>query len=378
MAEELLRYSIDLNGSITNGIAGKANNIKLFFFDYDGKQVDGITIAQAEKIAELDPDIKFYFVDGDGETQEYTIEEVKKLDPIKATTPSNTGESSCSKKAGPQTCGPPKVSFDVIGGGIAPKANAIVSPTSSSIIAFDIVSPGSQLSAPPRVNINDECGNGDGANARAVTRPSPTNPQKQEIQRIVVTSPGNGYLPYPNGSTGGSGAVFTNPGQCYVITAQGTYYSVKPGSNPILNEGDELICPQPPPTPQSPEFIPPNPYVAVPNSPVRPVYKVALAIDVIEVVRPGFGYKPTDKIVIEPANGAKLNPVYTDTGELNRVEVLDPGIGFDDFPVIYIESDSGYNAELIPVFKTIREEEIPIEVSPDITLISVIDCVGKV
>lgn len=388
MAEELLRYSLDLSGSLSQGSSGKDNNIRLFFFDYDGKKVENITIAQAEVIAKLDSEVQFYYVNGDGETQETSVADAKKLDPIKSTTPSKTGESSCSQQAGPQTCGPPKVVFDLNGPGIKPQANVIVSPVSSSIIAVDVINNGAQMTSTPRVNFEDQCGNGDGASGKAIMQPSPTNPNRQEVVRVVITSPGNGYIPSPNGSTGGSGRVFTSPGECYVKTVQGTYYPVLRGANVILNDGDELICPQPPTTTKSPEFTSPNPFIPSAPSPPspgvprpatqQPTYKVALQVDTIEVFRPGFGYKPTDEIVIEPSNGAVLKPIYTETGELNRVEVLNPGIGFDDFPLIYIESDSGYNAEIVPVFKAIREEDIPVDVPKDITLISVVDCVGKV
>ena len=46
--------------------------------------------------------------------------------------------------------------------------------------------------------------------------------------------------------------------------------------------------------------------------------------------------------------------------------------------IIYIDSDTGYNAKLMPVFKVNRvgEEIAPEEVSAGAVL-SVIDCVGK-
>jgi hypothetical protein len=51
--------------------------------------------------------------------------------------------------------------------------------------------------------------------------------------------------------------------------------------------------------------------------------------------------------------------------------------GFDARPRIFVDSDSGYNAELIPVFKVIQvDPEAPPPAGTKI--ISVVDCVGKI
>ena len=65
-------------------------------------------------------------------------------------------------------------------------------------------------------------------------------------------------------------------------------------------------------------------------------------------------------------------------GSIIGVDVINGGIGFTEDPDIYIESDTGYNAKLMPVFKVNRvgEEIAPEEVSAGAVL-SVIDCVGK-
>ena len=58
----------------------------------------------------------------------------------------------------------------------------------------------------------------------------------------------------------------------------------------------------------------------------------------------------------------------------------EPEIPFTfDFYLIYwedIQSDSGYNAKLVPTFKVIRVDEDERVVSPA-DIIQVIDCVGK-
>ena len=66
-------------------------------------------------------------------------------------------------------------------------------------------------------------------------------------------------------------------------------------------------------------------------------------------------------------------------GSIIGVDVVNGGIGFNEDPKIYIQSDSGYNAKLMPVFKVNRVGE---DVSPEVVaatgVIQVIDCVGKV
>ena len=69
-------------------------------------------------------------------------------------------------------------------------------------------------------------------------------------------------------------------------------------------------------------------------------------------------------------------------GSITGVDVINGGIGFNEDPKIYIQSDSGYNAKMIPVFKV---NNIGGDVSPELItaagtagVIQVIDCVGKV
>ena len=63
-------------------------------------------------------------------------------------------------------------------------------------------------------------------------------------------------------------------------------------------------------------------------------------------------------------------------GSVIGVDVVNGGSGFDEDPDLYIQSDSGYNAKLMPVFKPIRLEDIE-EADAALGAIQVIDCVGK-
>ena len=77
-------------------------------------------------------------------------------------------------------------------------------------------------------------------------------------------------------------------------------------------------------------------------------------------------------------NGAELKIEVDSLGSVTKVDVINGGIGFTEDPNIYIESDTGYNAKLMPVFKVNRvgEDIDPQAVAPT-GVIKVIDCVGK-
>ena len=116
-------------------------------------------------------------------------------------------------------------------------------------------------------------------------------------------------------------------------------------------------------------------------------YPVVLEIDDINITNPGFGYNPDkDKIIIETSDGtskgAELKIKTDPLGSLIGVDVVKGGIGFNEDPKIYIQSDSGYNAKMIPVFKVNRvgEDSAPEIVAAAGTpgVVQVIDCVGKV
>ena len=61
------------------------------------------------------------------------------------------------------------------------------------------------------------------------------------------------------------------------------------------------------------------------------------------------------------------------------MDIIKGGIGFTEDPKVYIQSDTGYNAMMMPIFKVNRvgEDIAPELVSPG-SVIQVIDCVGKI
>ena len=108
-------------------------------------------------------------------------------------------------------------------------------------------------------------------------------------------------------------------------------------------------------------------------------YPVILTLCEARVGNVGINYSPTDKIIIEPANGAEATPVFGSFGTLSEVKIISTGTGFTEKPKIYIESETGYNSEIIPILCVTRvgENEIKDPTYQD-KIISVIDCVGKV
>ena len=66
-------------------------------------------------------------------------------------------------------------------------------------------------------------------------------------------------------------------------------------------------------------------------------------------------------------------------GSIIGVDVVKGGIGFNEDPDIYIQSDTGYNARLMPVFKVNRVgRDIGEQLVSAGDVVQVIDCVGKV
>ena len=265
------------------------------------------------------------------------------------------------------------------------------------------------------------------------------------VTKVIMDDTGTDYLPVPDGSQGGDGRVWATPEETTVKRADGTYDTpYKPGTVVDLNTGDEwtppgsgpILVTEPEsittPLPITPGGIPggvvppvgpggvvppvgPVPIRQVPIGPGRVVppvgpspirtggvvggggrgpfpstgagdYPIVLEIDEINITNPGFGYNPDkDKVVVLSSDGtskgAELKIKTDPLGSVIGVDVVSGGIGFNEDPKIYIQSDSGYNAKLMPVFKVNRIGE---DASPELItaagtagIIQVIDCVGK-
>jgi hypothetical protein len=287
---------------------------------------------------------------------------------------------------GPLLCGPPIVEF-YGGGGAGATGNAIVS-ASGDILGVDLATLGFGYQSAPIVRFSDNCGKGKNAYGRAII-----NQDSGEVVNVVMESTGFGYLSNPNGDQGGDGSVFATAGQTIVKRSDGSYdRPYNPGEIFDVDSGDEVYsCGvttnitefQTLTAPQCSEgviagledgIIGENPSL---NTGTYPVF---LELDSVVIDNPGINYSPNDKMTITPDNGAVLQPRFDSLGSLTSVEIVRTGVGYIEMPTIEIETETGYNASLLPVFKVnklgnITEEETIVPLQSQI--ISVVDCVGK-
>ena len=284
-------------------------------------------------------------------------------------------DSLDSCNVGPIFCGPPIVEF-YGGGGSGATGNAIIG-AAGDILGVDIISPGSGYSSSPFVNFKDNCGNGRGASGRV-------NISNGQVTNVIIDNSGTGYLSTPDGSQGGDGRTWASAGETIVKRSNGTYDTpYTAGSIINLFPGDtvqscgrpeELIFDNRTITAPLCEDI--NPVSGPSPSSSRGDYPVVLEIGDLFISDPGLSYSPNDRIVISPSNGAIMTPEFDNFGSLAKVNIINSGQGFTEFPNIYIESDTGYNAKIIPIFAIKRVGDKKIIITPE-QVVNVVDCVGK-
>ena len=284
---------------------------------------------------------------------------------------------------GPIFCGPPIVEF-YGGGGSGASGNAIISAT-GDILGVDLTSFGSGYTSAPIVNFVDNCGQGNGARATAIM-------EEGQVIAVIMDNPGFGYLSDFDGSRGGDGRVWAEPEQTTIQRADGTYDTpYNPGEIFEVFPGDIVTGPFSPapivsPGSVSPGSVPPG---SVPSGITRSPfptnssgqYNVVLKICNTVIVSAGINYSSNDEIIVEPANGAVLTPQFGVAGELLKINILDSGSGFEEMPRIYIRSETGYNAEILPLLCVNRIGDVPesdYSIPFGEKIIKVVDCVGKV
>jgi hypothetical protein len=334
-------------------------------------------------------------------------------------------------------CGPPTVEF-FGGGGSGTSGNAIVS-ASGEVLGVDIIGTGGGYSNPPTVRFVDACGKGRGAFGRAVMGRVPKsnsdgtgtgtgtgdgtgtgtgaidgnnntdignlgdNETTLGVIAVIMDETGTGYLPTPNGDQGGGGRTWAEAEDTTIQNPNGDWQiPVPPGNTVPVNTGDTVTTPPGTITPieGTDEVIPGGaPYIVqnsgtitTPSAPdVKPYedypsssdgsYPVILYLCGLEISDPGFLYSEGDAVVIEPSNGATAEITLGAFGLINSVKVTSPGEGFTEVPEIFIQTETGYNARLLPRFciDRISQDELK-EPTPEIQdkIISVIDCVGKI
>ncbi len=352
-------------------------------------------------------------------------------------------------------CGPPVINISGSTGSGA-LANPIISAT-GAILGLDLVNGGSGYTTPPNVIITQNCDNGNGAVIQAVldTQISGTagtgtgtgtagtgtgtgtgtagtgtgtgtgTAGTGTIIRFNVIDSGTGYLPAPDGSTGGNGIKFSEPNDTIIKTPGSGYLSPqKPGNVVNVVPGDvvylppstivqvfdpngnivqtlnglgqltpigitttgSFTTPEPIPGVGSGSSTRTNPLIGLPGIPdslSNPggSYPVVLEIGNVFIKNPGVNYSSEDPIVIIPDNGAILIPIYNDVGSLTDVKIERPGIGFTEYPRVFIDSEFGINAEIIPQFKITRVGDLAEDkdiIPTNEQIINVVDCVGKI
>jgi len=319
---------------------------------------------------------------------------------------------------GPVLCGPPSVVFWG-GGGQGAAANAIISAT-GDILGIDIISSGFNYVNPPYVRFEDACGKGSGAVGRVTIGPvsqqsdgtyaSDPNGTTNGVTQVVIEQPGTGYLPSPDGDLGGDGRVWATRCQSTIQRADGTWDTpYDPGEIMNIRVGDTV------------QLAGQSSYISTKNESITAVecpsfsgqvgnlislasqpsstiaqYPIVLYMCDVKIINPGVAYSDSDKIIVSPSNGAILEPVFGPFGSLEDVKIVSAGIGFTEKPEIYIQSETGYNAKIVPVFCVNRVGDVaeddlisttgpdgePIRTPPSSPagdkIIHVIDCVGKV
>ena len=161
------------------------DNIKVGYISETDGYVKGVSIADANAYAELNPETEFIFIDGDEKVRFLTINEVNALTPknLLRSDPCLTGD---------QPCGPPKLKF-FGGGGVGASANPVID-VNGNLIAVDLVSGGFGYTSPPQVQVLDPCKNGSGAVLQSILG---TGALTGVVVQVIVKDSGQGYLPPP-------------------------------------------------------------------------------------------------------------------------------------------------------------------------------------
>lgn len=227
------------------------------------------------------------------------------------------------------------------------------------------------------------------------------------IDKFVVIDSGVGYLSKPDGSTGAGGAKFSDPEDTILLCGSGGYTPIPPGETIQVKGGDQIFLPSGTNTqiynsdgeltqnvdgkgPLSPIDIlesgtlttpqPQEDIGQITSDNATAGYDVVLEVNEVFIENPGINYDVNDEITVEPSNGLELEPKYDENGKLIDVKVANPGIGFVEFPEIRIYSDTGFNANIIPIFNVLRLKEYEDRgtIPNGVESISVVDCVGKI
>ena len=336
----------------------------------------------------------------------------------------NSAVSSTSGcNIGPVFCGPPTVTFWG-GGGSGALGNAIVS-AAGDILGVDIIARGIGYTKAPSVDISDNCGKGSGVNAIAVMQPDGgTDPDTglptQQVVNVVIESPGADYPTRPDGDLGGDGRIWAPAENTVIRTSDGRWEQYPPGAELPDREGDTIILPEDRQIIEGGLPIGPGgnvtPGFGSDNNAGQPIedqiadargitripgtgvngatefqsfpiidigsYPAILYLCDLYVDNYGLNYSEGDQVVIEPnLGGAEIEVKFGPFGTISSVRILNSGNGFTERPQIYIKSETGYNANIVPVFCVRRigdDTDGQLTDEEKFKVIRIVDCVGRV
>ena len=236
-----------------------------------------------------------------------------------------------------------------------------------------------------------------GIPARVIDLPLSPGGDDIGIIDVIVIDGGGDYLPGPDGSSGGDGRVWKEPDETIIKHPDGRWDPpIPPGIHKCFLPGDEITLPpgtqvitepndgqgggeliiggtvyilQKPGCITTPELPPDLPTGG------EGTYPVILYLCEIIIRNRGFGYTPGDKVVIEPSYGASAEATFDELGRVQSIDITNSGEGFKERPNIYIQSETGYNAELIPKLCIDKLDDVNEPDDQDL-IINVVDCVG--
>jgi len=239
------------------------------------------------------------------------------------------------------------------------------------------------------------------------------------IDNIIVIDPGTDYLQEPDGTLGAFDTEWADPinrGDTIVKDPDGNYLPpIPPGEFVRLPKGSKIIpcnscsgfttaigdvegrllelypkgieslvkedviitTPQPAGKNETNEF----------NSPSTTdgKYGVVLYLCGMEVIDAGINYTDIeDTIELSPKNGTQLELVTGPFGQITKVNIKNEGSGFQQYPEVIINSETGFNARIVPIFciKRIGEGDpfdLALEqVNKGTPVINVVDCTSRV
>lgn len=200
-------------------------------------------------------------------------------------------------------CIPPTVT--IYGDGIGAKAQAVIEPSSGSLLTIKVLDPGKYYTKDPTVSIVDNTNFGKGAQAKAKINSS------GNIESIYIVEPGSGYCQTDLNNIG-IGTTSADPGVGTTSTGPGT------GTTTI----------------------------GISTTPVGIVTNIV-------VEKPGVGYTSGDTIVV---GDCSYSPVLTNNGSIIAVSSASGcNTQFKINPTITINTNTGQGALLYPVIEYVPQ-----------------------